>query len=79
MRFLGREICFHYNEDTLTIVDHTETFNAVQLARVPYPGAAYTHQGWLDVSQNFLLLDDEADERQGNTPGGRTATYIWLV
>lgn len=78
-RFQGREICFHYNEDTLTIVDHTETFNAVQLSRSPYANSAYTHQGWLDESQGFLLLDDELDERQGNTPGGRAANYIWNV
>jgi choice-of-anchor B domain-containing protein len=74
--FAGREICFNSNEDTLTIVDVTDKENPVQLARVPYEGAAYTHQGWLTEDRRFFLVDDELDE-QGE--GGQTRTYVFNV
>ena len=38
------EICFNYNEDTLTIVDVTDKGNMVMLSRTGYVGAKYTHQ-----------------------------------
>lgn len=53
-----------------------------QISRTTYPGASYTHQGWFtDDSQTTILLDDELDEEKnsGNTPNGRTATYVWDV
>eukprot|EP00483_Globobulimina_turgida_P005698 UN05708 len=78
-RYTGREICFHYNENTLTIVDHTIKGSPSMLSRLAYTGAAYTHQGWLLEGMDYLLLDDEADESRGNTPGGRTRTYIWDI
>ena len=46
--FHDREICFASNEDSVTIVDVTDKGNPVQLSKIAYPGAAYTHQGWLD-------------------------------
>jgi len=79
-RFTNREICFALNEDTLTIVDVTNKANPVQLSRVPYYGARYTHQGWLTLDQRYLLVDDELDEMYktyDNT--GRTVTYVWDV
>lgn len=78
-RFRGREICFNYNEDTLTIVDVTERNNPRQLSKTGYVGQAYTHQGWLsDPRANTLLLDDELDEsdREGPAANQRTTTYI---
>ncbi|NNF17865.1 MAG: choice-of-anchor B family protein [Gammaproteobacteria bacterium] len=72
----GQEICFNYNEDTLTIVDVTDKANMVQLARVPYSGVSYAHQGWLTEDHTFLLLDDEGDELDF---GHNTRTYIWDV
>lgn len=81
-KYRGREICFNYNEDTLTIMDVTDKKDPVVVSRTPYAGAAYTHQGWLvDDSMTFLLLDDEADEMDGTNPGadGRTTTYIFNV
>jgi choice-of-anchor B domain-containing protein len=79
-RFTGREICFALNEDTLTIVDVTEKTKPVQLSRVPYYGARYTHQGWLTENQMYLLVDDELDEMYktyDNTQ--QTVTYVWDV
>jgi choice-of-anchor B domain-containing protein len=59
----GKEICFNSNEDTVTIVDVSNKSNPVQLSRTPYPGSAYTHQGWLTEDQTYFLLDDELDEQ----------------
>lgn len=85
-RFTGREICFHYNENTLTIVDHTNKNSPDLLSRLSYPGASYTHQGWARADQAYLLLDDELDEQRGqattrcaNGQTGCTVTYIWDI
>ncbi|TQV90664.1 hypothetical protein V2A60_006876 [Cordyceps javanica] len=78
-KFNGREICFNYNEDTLTIVDITERSSPKQLSRTTYKGATYTHQGWLaDKEMRYLLLDDELDEMQKTGPAAnqKTTTYI---
>jgi choice-of-anchor B domain-containing protein len=72
----GDELCFASNEDTLTIVDVTDKAHPIQLARKTYPGAAYTHQGWLTEDHKYFLLDDEADEMAS---GSKTTTYIWDV
>jgi len=69
------EICFNSNEDTLTIVDVTNKLLPTQLARAGYPGAAYTHQGWLTEDHRYFLLGDEGDEN-GST---NTKTYVWDV
>lgn len=73
-RFTGREIAFSSNEDTLTVVDVTDKANPVQLARIPYLGFAYTHQGWLTPDQRYFVLGDELDETvfQHNT-----RTYVF--
>ncbi|ROT41302.1 hypothetical protein SODALDRAFT_331023 [Sodiomyces alkalinus F11] len=78
-QFHGREICFNYNEDALTIVDVTRRAMPVQLSRTTYVGATYTHQGWLATDDHrYLLLDDELDEDYGNgeAADGHTTTYI---
>lgn len=74
--YLGSEICFAANEDTLTIVDVTNKNAPVQLARIGYAGFAYTHQGWLTEDRRHFLLDDELDEQNN---GGNTRTYVWDV
>lgn len=73
----GKEICFNYNEDTLTIVDVTDKNNPRMLSRTSYDGYQYTHQGWLFGDQGFLLLDDELDEMYGTDK--HTRTLIWDV
>ncbi|EFY99967.1 hypothetical protein X797_001385 [Metarhizium robertsii] len=75
----GKEICFGYNEDTLTIYDLSVRSSPKILSRTPYQGATYTHQGWTTgPDHRYLLLDDELDEQRQNgaAADGRTTTYI---
>jgi choice-of-anchor B domain-containing protein len=74
--FVGREICFNSNEDTLTIVDVTDKTAPVMLSRSPYFSSRYTHQGWLTEDHRFFLLDDELDELGD---GLQTRTFVWNV
>ena len=74
----GKEICFAYNEDTLTIVDVSNKSAPVQISRTGYANRGYSHQGWITDDQSYLLLDDELDER--NVPSvTNTRTLIWNV
>jgi choice-of-anchor B domain-containing protein len=81
--FEGHEICYGYNEDSLTIYDVTDKKAPVILSNTSYEGAAYTHQGnVLDpMNQQFLLLDDEYDEYDQVGPAipGHPITYIWDI
>lgn len=61
-RYLGREICFNYNEDSLTITDNTDPANVTQISRTEYIGSQYTHQGWLTMDGEYMLMNDELDE-----------------
>lgn len=82
-RYTGRDICYGYNEDTLTIYDVTNKAAATIISRTSYTGASYTHQGVvLDPNnQQYLLLDDELDEEDGAGPAsdGFPATFIWDI
>lgn len=77
VRYTGKEICFCYNENTLTIVDVEDKSNMKMLSQVPYNLVYYTHQGWLIEDQSYLLLNDELDELYGPDP--RTRSMIWNV
>jgi choice-of-anchor B domain-containing protein len=72
--YVGREICFNSNEDTLTIVDVTDKSFPVLIRRASYAGAAYTHQGWLTEDHRHFLLNDESDELLA---GHNSRTYVW--
>ena len=66
-RYEGRDICYGYNEDTLTIYDVTDKTGVNSsriISKLSYPGARYTHQGWtIDTKwQTHVLLNDELDE-----------------
>jgi hypothetical protein len=50
-KYLGRDICYSYNEDTLTIYDVTDPSNSSIISVTSYEGATYTHQ----VSQTAIL------------------------
>jgi len=76
-RFRGREICFCYNEDSLTIVDVTNKNDMIEISRTDYQGVQYTHQGWLLPDSAYLLLDDELDEIYGSNK--HTRTLLWDV
>jgi choice-of-anchor B domain-containing protein len=82
-RYAGRDICYGYNEDTLTIYDVTDKNATKIISRTGYTGASYTHQGWvLDPNnQEYLLLDDEYDEYDGAGPAadGFPVTYIFNI
>jgi choice-of-anchor B domain-containing protein len=72
--YVGREVAFCSNEDTLTIVDVTNKSNMTMISRTGYPQDAYTHQCWLSEDQRYLYLCDELDEYN---LGGPTRTHIW--
>jgi len=73
----GKEICFAYNEDTLTIVDVSNKSAPVQLSRSTYDKTGYAHQGWVTEDHRFLLMDDELDENRGLV--SNTRTLIWNI
>jgi choice-of-anchor B domain-containing protein len=76
--FNSHEICFGYNEDTLTIYDVTNKANSSIISRTSYTGFSYTHQGWnVDPDFRYLLLDDELDEYHGDI--GYTTTYVFNI
>ena len=76
-RYTGQEICYNYNEDTITITDVTDKTNPIMLGRMGYDNSYYTHQGWTDASQEYLFMNDELDEQNGPDP--RTRTLIWDI
>ncbi|KAF1952703.1 hypothetical protein CC80DRAFT_479075 [Byssothecium circinans] len=92
-KYFGRDICYGYNEDTLTIYDVTNKTGSQAgsiISRTPYVGASYTHQGWIlnPNWQTHLLLDDELDEGEidpngtdPNSPAidGFPVTYIFDI
>ena len=73
-QYVGREICFSSNEDTVTITDVTNKNNPTTISINPYQGAQYTHQGWLTEDHRYFLCNDELDEYYD---GINTSTYIW--
>jgi len=74
--YQGAEICFAYNEDTLTIVNVTNKNAPALITKKGYAGFGYTHQGWITADQNYLLLDDELDEANF---GHKTRTRVWDI
>ena len=44
VKYQGREICFNYNENTLTIVDVTNRSNPIMVSKRGYEDYSYTHQ-----------------------------------
>jgi choice-of-anchor B domain-containing protein len=69
-RFTGREICFAFQAEMghVAVVDFTDKTvdpktkrlsKLKVLARVKYPQASYTHQGWLTEDHSKLLFGDE--------------------
>jgi choice-of-anchor B domain-containing protein len=82
-RYNGRDICYGYNEDTLTIYDVSNKASPSIISRTSYTGAQYTHQGWVTNTtwQEFLVLDDEYDEyrKSGPASDGKATTYFWDI
>lgn len=79
-QYNGREICFAYNENSLTIVDVTDKQAIRMVSRTEYPTSQYTHQGWLNEARTHLLMNDELDEQRNSFPEApRTRTLVWNV
>ena len=73
----GHEICFNFNEDTVTIYDvTTNTLQPEQLSRTTYKNASYTHSGALTKDHETLISTDEGDESAHQIP---STLYIWDV
>ncbi|KAL8342040.1 hypothetical protein RB601_005205 [Gaeumannomyces tritici] len=86
LRYQGRDICYGYNEDTLTIYDVTNKVGNVTniISITSFPGAQYVHQGAVnDINnQEYLFLDDEFDERDakvGPMTQGLPTTHIFDI
>lgn len=81
--YAERDICYGYNEDTLTIFDVTDKTTTKIISRTSYEGASYTHQGWVTDKNNqtMLLLDDEYDEYDVAGEGAQQypVTYFWDI
>jgi len=76
-KFKGHEICFNFNEDTITIYDVTANpVTPEQLARVTYDRASYVHSGALTKDHGYLISTDEGDEVDDLAP---STLYIWDV
>ncbi len=75
--YRGNEICFNFNEDTVTIYDVTANpMQPEQLARETYKNASYTHSGALTKDHSTLISTDEGDEQDH---GLLSTLYIWDV
>lgn len=75
LSYRGKEICWAYNEDTITLVDVSDKSNMTMISRVTYKDASYTHQGWLMDDHRYVIANDELDEIQ--TKEKRTRTLVW--
>lgn len=66
--YAGSKIAFVFNGGDLEfgIYDVTDKNNIVQIGTPrTYPGASFTHQGWLTEDHRYLLVGDEEDELFG--------------
>ncbi len=63
----GQEIAVIFNgfDQEVGIYDVTNKGNIKTLSETTYPGASFTHQGWLTEDHSYLLLGDEEDELLG--------------
>jgi hypothetical protein len=85
-RYEGRDICYGYNEDTITIYDATNKVGNTTniISSTTFPGAEYIHQGVVndEMNQEYLFMDDEFDERDakvGPMTQGLPTTHIFDI
>ena len=76
-KYIGKEICFNANEETITIVDVDDKEAITMISSTGYQGVEYTHQGWLTEDHKYFISNDELDESRGVT--STTKTFIWDV
>jgi choice-of-anchor B domain-containing protein len=71
------EVCFEFNEDTITIYDVTNNeMQPEQLSRTTYDQVGYVHSGALTKDHSTLISTDETDEESF---GIRSTLHIWDV
>jgi len=70
--FIGREICFAANENTLDIIDVTKKTKPQLISSFTYDDHGYIHQGWLTKNKKYFVLDDEYDELYNIVENTRT-------
>jgi len=70
------EICFCFNEDTVTIVDVTDKSDISIISKTFYEDKGYTHQGWLSSDQTHVVFGDETDEYYSSDNNYKTRTLI---
>ncbi len=75
--FVGKEICFSSNEDSISIVDVSDKLNPAFLGLATYANSQYVHQAWLSEDQKYLFQNDELDEYQHVVT--HTRTMVWDV
>merc|ERR1712019_87033 len=65
LEYVGKEICFACNEDSVTIIDVTDKSNMKMISKALYDlpeDKMYTHQGWLTADHKYFVFNDEYDE-----------------
>jgi hypothetical protein len=82
-KYLGRDICYGYNEDTLTIYDVTDPKNSSIISVTSYEGATYTHQVCVnDKASPGSPPETDNMYRVGfSTPSGKSSsswTMSWM-
>ncbi len=76
--YVGKEVAFNSNEDSLTIVDVTDKSSMTEISNTGYSNSEYAHQGWLSEDQKYFFMDDELDEYRSDTLI-QTRTRVWDV
>ncbi|KAG7126732.1 Inositol-1 like protein [Verticillium longisporum] len=77
-KYQGRDICYGYNEDTLTIYDVTDKTTTKIISRTSYEGASYTHQGWVTNTQAGTRFNSRGIDDDGNVANFvETETTYW--
>ncbi|MDH3466990.1 MAG: choice-of-anchor B family protein [Gammaproteobacteria bacterium] len=66
--YFGKEIAFIFNGGDLEVgiynVENKGNIEQIGVA-ITYPGASFTHQGWLTEDHRYLVVGDEEDELFG--------------
>lgn len=70
-RYVGHEVCFMLTGEGRSLAIYSWTTGTL-LSEVTYPGAVYSHQGWLSIDRTHFFLGDELDD-------GQTRTMIFNV
>lgn len=56
------DVLVDFDTDSVDLWDVTEPSRPVLLSRTAYPNVRYTHSGWPNADQRFIVVHDELDE-----------------